>query len=128
MKNTIEIKIECKGNAVGTLGWFNSIIENSELAIKETKNGSPGMFLKGIAKDGKTTSYQFICKVRSNINNDDDAHLDTYLSGKYSAVQAESTDYIDGFSDYPLTPACLKKVNEFIEMAVEKFAEWWENN
>ena len=49
---SIEIKVECKGSAVGTLGWLNSILESSELVIKNNKIGLPAIFLKTEKQDG----------------------------------------------------------------------------
>ena len=38
MTTTIEIKIECKGQAIGTLGWFNSMIQKGTDAFREWWN------------------------------------------------------------------------------------------
>lgn len=46
MVHNVEVKIECKGDAAGTLGWFSAMMERSEFVIKNGKNGSPAMFLK----------------------------------------------------------------------------------
>ncbi len=46
MVHNVEVKIECKGDAAGPLGWFSVMMERSEFVIKNGKNGSPAMFLK----------------------------------------------------------------------------------
>ena len=61
MKTSIEIKVECKGDAVGTLGWLNSMLEKSEMVIKNSKNGLPEIFLKTEKPDG-TFEYRFLCR------------------------------------------------------------------
>jgi hypothetical protein len=125
MKTTIEIKIECKGEAVGTLGWFNSIMQKSELVIKNTKKGTPAMFLKTPTKDG-TFAYQFICE-KAVTTEDNSGYIET--NDGFVKIYAEQTNgYLDCFSNYPLTPACKIKVKEMIDLALEKFTEWWEND
>lgn len=125
MKNTIEIKIECKGEAVGTLGWFNSIIEKSELVIKNRKNGLPGMFLVTNNED-KTISTRFVCCVKDS---EEDEMYFKVVKDNYIRVynQVDDYGYKNGLFNFPLTPSCSKKVVEFLDSAVEKFAEWWEN-
>jgi len=125
MKNIIEIKIECKGNAVGTLGWFNSIMQGSEFIIKNCKSGEPGLFLKHKNKDSETMSYSFICK-KWNQNQDPEAYR--IRSNDYLIIYPLNSQYLHGFSDYPLTQACELKVEEMIQIALDKFAEWWEND
>lgn len=115
----LEIKIECKGSAVGTLGWFNSVLNESELVVKNSaSNGAPAMFLKD--KNGK---HRFICKCFDG--------KDTYqykLRGNYMSCYPVEDEQLYGLFDVPLTPACEKRVNEFIDSAVEKFADWWESD
>lgn len=128
MKNTIEIKIECKGKVVGTLGWFNSIMNESEFVIKETKTGLPGMFLKLKNADKKDGfDYKFICKPWNSNQEDPSCYRE---NGRYLWVYVVSDEfsYTYGFTDYPLTPACENKVDEMIEQALEKFIEWWEGD
>ena len=122
MKNVIEIKIECKGDAAGTLGWFNSIMQKSELVIKNCKDGEPGMFLKTPTKDDKM-DYEFICKIWNKNSNPDGYNMP--FGHKIICVYPEAEYYNHGFSDYPLTPACKAKVQEMINMAIDKFLEWW---
>ena len=125
MKNSIEIKIECKGFSAGTLGWFNSIIEKSELVIKNCEDSTPAMFLKTPTSNGKF-KYKFIVGVW--VKKSDPEPYNT--NGILVYIRPENMDYYNGggFSDYKLTPACYNKVDEFIDMAVEKFNEWWNEN
>jgi hypothetical protein len=124
MKNTIEIKIECKGTEIGTLGWFNSIIKGSELVIKNDKNGAPGMFLKTSTSEGKHT-YKWLC---GKWCHNEDATLYNMNHNETLFVYSEYNDYGVSFSDYSLTPACKLKVEELIDLAVQKFDEWWVND
>lgn len=126
MKNTIEIKVECKGVAVGTLGWFNSIIKDSELVIKNCKDGTPGMFLKAPTVKGDDMAYTFICKKAKGW--EDAQYYDYNENTGIKRVYPVENDMAYGFSGYPLTPACEKKVKELIDLACEQFLEWWENN
>lgn len=123
MKNLIEIKIECKGNAVGTLGWFNSIIEKSELTIKNCKDGTPAIFLKTPIEEGKF-KHKFICGVWDGLS--DPAYYNQQDS--FIWIFPKGDGFVHGFFDNALTPACKLKVEEFIDLAVEKFKEWWNNN
>lgn len=123
---TIEIKVECKGHAVGTLGWLNSLLNDSELTVKRTKDGTPGMFLK--TKDEKgNISHKFICRKWDRMEDPMGYNLrsnDTLLSINASG----DPNYERTFSDHPLTPACQAKVQELIDKACEEFEDWWENH
>lgn len=125
MRHTIEIKIECKGDAVGTLGWFNSLMKDASFIIKESKNGGPAMFLKARNKADTGWAYSFLCK-KATLNEDPFGYKET--SDGYWCEIPEGNAYESGFSDYPLTPACRKAVIEMIEKAKDEFADWWENN
>jgi hypothetical protein len=125
MKKIIEIKIECKGHAVGTLGWFNSIISGTELVIKETKSGIPGMFYRTETEDGKKT-LSFICK-KWNDNCGDPSNY-AITDDNIVHVYPVSNGYVYGMFDEPLTEACECKVKEFIDLAVQKYREWWESD
>lgn len=125
MTHTIEIKIECKGDAVGTLGWFNSLMKDASFVIKESKNGQPAMFLKARNKGDNGWAYSFLCK-KAIANEDPTAYNET--NDGYWCEIPEGDGYISGFSDYPLTPACRKAVKEMIEKAKDEFSDWWENN
>lgn len=123
MVNTIEIKIECKGQAAGTLGWLNSIISSGDLVIKENKDGVPAMFLK-VGEKG----YYFICrKYQPSDADGNHARYDKYPNDILACFPV-SNEYQYGFVDYTLTDAAEQKAKEFINLAVEKFQEWWENN
>ena len=89
MTNQIEIKIECKGKAVGTLGWFNSMMQDAELVVKETKDGTPGMFLKAKNKGGEGWAYSFICKKFLN-NTDTEGYNTTNDYIKYIYAEQDN--------------------------------------
>ena len=123
MENTIEIKIECKGAAAGTLGWFNSIMQHSEFVVKNSNTGTPAIFLKTTEENGKET-YRFLCKKW-------DGRSDPFgyrLTGdNYLCELPESDIGYNGLFDVPLTPACREAVKDMINKAKEIFVEWWEN-
>jgi len=124
MKYNFEIKIECKGDAVGTLGWFNSVLQKSELVIKNNKDGIPAMFLK--QTEGDKTFYEFICCPYIDMQDTcgyitDDTFKWVHPIHMYNAHQV-------GLFDHPLTPACHKAVEEFIDKTVDKFVEWWNDD
>lgn len=125
----IEIKIECKGQAVGTLGWLNSKLEESELVIKNTKSGTPGMFLKLKLDNADVKNqfeYLFICKKVLNLF-DTEGYQNTSDLIIYVFPEEDGQFYFGLFNN-PLTPACTKKVKELIASAVDQYREWWNNN
>lgn len=124
MTHNIEIKVECKGSAAGTLGWFNSILEKSEFVIKNNKAGAPAIFLKTTEDDGRA-KYSFLCK---KWNQREDPYGYRTTDDGYLCEIPESNFDCHGFSDYPLTPACKKAVEDMISKAKDVFAEWWEND
>lgn len=121
MKKIIEIKVECKGAAVGTLGWFNSIIKDSEFVIKNCKDGTPAIFLKTKREDDKF-DYRFLCK---KYNQSEDPTGYNITNDGYACEIPEGDTYISGLFNIPLTPACKKAVKELIIKAKDVFAEWW---
>lgn len=125
MKTTIEIKIECKGQAIGTLGWFNSMMRDASFVIKEGKTGLPCMFLKTKNKAGNGWDYSFIAKKWDGKENPEGYNLSG--DGFISEIP-EGDGYYYGFSDYPLTPACREKVSEMIQKGTDIFREWWESD
>ncbi len=124
METSIEIKIECKGHAVGTLGWFNSVMANSEFVIKNSQKGTPAMFLKTTDKEGKV-KYSFLCE-KYNPKKDPFGYKIT--SDDYACEIPTGDGYVSGLFDFPLTQACKKAVEEVIIKAKDIFAEWWEND
>ncbi|MFW6219983.1 MAG: hypothetical protein ACOC33_04010 [bacterium] len=126
MENTIEIKIECKGKAAGTLGWLNSILSNGELVIKENKNGVPAMFLKIPKANGDGYNYDFICRKRQP--SDEDCWQYDQWDDDILAIFPEEAPEHYGFSGYKLTPAANRKFYEFMKLAIQKFDEWWDND
>lgn len=123
MKTNVEIKIECKGEAAGTLGWFNSIMNKSEFVIKNSSNGAPAIFLKTLEDDGKVT-YRFLCKKWDNKTNPVGYKL---TSDDYLCEVAEDSPIGDGLFNFALTPACRQAVVDMIDTAKEIFKEWWES-
>jgi hypothetical protein len=122
MTHNIEIKVECKGSAVGTLGWFNSILEKSEFVIKNNQTGIPALFLR--IKNETGARDHFICK-------NEEGYHENYLTshdGKYIHVAAIENDFVYGLFNFSLTPACRKAVEGLIEKAVATFDEWWKND
>lgn len=125
MTNNIEIKIECKGQSVGTLGWFNSLMQDASFVIKESRDGRPAMFLKAKNKGGDGWAYSFLCKKKAA---KDEFFGYNLTSDGFLCEIPESDCAFSGFSDYPLTPACRSKVCEMIEKATDAFREWWSEN
>jgi len=123
MKTNVEIKIECKGEAVGTLGWFNSIMNKSEFIIKNSNTGTPAIFLKTVEEDGKVT-YRFLCKKLDNKTNPLGYRL---TSDDYLCEVVDNSPIGDGLFGVPLTPACKQAVEDMITTAKEVFKEWWES-
>jgi hypothetical protein len=134
----VEVKVQLKGNAAGTLGWFKTLVEDSELVIRKTRDGIPGMFLheKTNRKGEKNKEHEgntFLCHPATG-KDQEMGYLDSLINGiNYIYVHPtgdfEQT-YIFGedicFTNYPLTPACNIAISEFIEKAVEEFAVWYE--
>lgn len=124
MTHNIEIKIECKGSAVGTIGWFNSIMEKSEFVIKNNKSGVPAIFLRTMNADG-TDKHRFLCRKADSTTYPDYNITDD----GYACEIAEGDGYnAYGFVNHPITPACRKAVEDMIDKAKDVFAEWWEND
>lgn len=122
MEITINISVAIKGNAIGTLGWFNDLLTHSELVIRNCRDGQAGMFLAVTTKDGKKEHY-FICKCFTYEN----AGIGYQYNDNYMWVAPVSDYHNAGLFDVPLTPACKTKVKELIETALNKFAEYWES-
>ena len=123
MKTQIEIKIEDKGHALGTLGWFKKLMENSELVIRN-ENGLPGIYLK-TTDDKGYIEYRFLCRKWDELNDSEFYRL-TY--DDYLCVKPQGYGQISGLFDVALTPACYKAVEALINEAKEAFADWWEND
>ena len=123
MKTQIEIKIEDKGAATGTLGWFKKLMENSELVIRKNANGTPGMYLKTVDDKGDV-KYRFLCRKWDGFSDP----FGYITSDNYLCEIPQGRNGVVGLFNVPLTPACKKAVEEFIQSAKEAFAEWWEND
>lgn len=123
MKTQIEIKIEDKGHALGTLGWFKKLMENSELVIRN-ENGLPGIYLKTTDEKGDV-KYRFLCRKWDELN---DSEFYRLSFDDYLCVKPQGYDKENGLFNMPLTPACYKAVEALINEAKEAFADWWEND
>lgn len=134
MIHNFEIKVQCKGNAAGTLGWLNEILLNGELVIRNNKDGKPALFLhektdlQGIERPAEKGNT-FICRL------DDDTDPMGYEQCRVNNtdllcayVQGSENGYKYGFVDYPLTPAARDKAEEFLSAAFELFVNWWESD
>ena len=123
MKTQIEIKIEDKGHALGTLGWFKKLMETSELVIRN-ENGLPGIYLKTTDEKGYI-DYRFLCRKWDELN---DSYFYKLTFDDYLCVKPQGYDKESGLFNMPLTPACYKAVEALINEAKEAFADWWEND
>ena len=132
MTHTFEIKVQCKGHAVGTLGWVNSIFANGELIIKSCRDGAPGLFFHMLYdKHGKQNDQNqgnyFICKV-AQAKDEPEYEYGTYNEVFLKCVNVVGNAYQQGFLDYPLTPAAYTAVSDFLNSACEHFANWWKQH
>lgn len=126
METTLKVTVKNCGKAAGTLGWFNSILEDSEIIIRPNRENIPGLFLhKKHKKDGTESKENeentWICGPISLLSPE-------YCnnSGKISHLYVIDDEVHNGFTGYALTPACEKEIERFIEYCVDKFSEWWE--
>lgn len=122
----IEIKVENKGFAKGTLGWFNEILSRSELIIRETKTGTPAMWLKTKKLNSEDFDFEIICKAFLEYSETEGYRMDGNIA--YVYAENRSCNFEVGFSDYALTPACKKAVEELINKAVVEFSTWFAEN
>jgi len=123
-----EVKIDCKGSAVGTLGWLNEVLSNSKLVIKNTKSGSVGLFMKTLKKDG-VIDTNFICSVYNGNKYIYDTHeIKRYSNTDIKSIFVYNEEYQFGLFDHPLTPASYNKCSEFLDKCCETFTLWWESD
>lgn len=132
MTHSFEIKVQCKGSAVGTLGWLNSLLADGELVIKECKDGRPAMFFhelhdqQGNERPENAGNY-FICKVSTYKDEPELYHLRNINGVNLAATYLEADEYRSGFVSYPISKAAEVKLEEFIYNACEEFVNWWNN-
>lgn len=131
--SNVAVKVQIKGQAVGTLGWFAEWVKNSELVIRPTRYGVPGMFLhEKQNKKGETNKdhegNSWICNPFTYSDFDSGSDIRTINNIKYACVKPYAPDWSGEYhlSDYPLTPACENALHEFIDKAVNEFATWYE--
>ncbi|MFW6247130.1 MAG: hypothetical protein ACOC22_03110 [bacterium] len=135
MSLNFEINVQCKGNAVGTLGWLNSLLSDGELIIKENRDGIPSLFFhefhdKNGKERAKNEGNHFIAKVSTKdelINSNPEQYINEDLFGEniLRYVVPQDNQHQTGFVDCALTPAAYDKLDQFIYEAKEKYKEWW---
>lgn len=135
---TMEVKVQMKGHAAGTLGWFKAMIDDAELVIRKTRDGKAGMFLheKHNRKGEERKAHEgniFICSPSSKTQEDEGYNFIAINNIEYIFVQSEGGSeqkYLFGedvcFTDYQLTSSCREAVDKFIVDAVHQFANWFE--
>lgn len=126
---TLKVTVKNCGTAAGTLGWFKSIIDDSEIVIRPTRTGEPALWLhENHRKDGTPRTEKegntWICGARARMLTIDDEGYQ--MKGDYKAINVYDNEYEAGFTSYALTPACYKAIDEFIDQCVETFAAWFE--
>ena len=137
MDTTVNVRVQIKGHAAGTSGWLAAILNDSELVIRKTRHGIPGMFLHekhdatgDVRKDNEGNI--FICRPAMGNQSDEDYEFTKINEIEYVSTHATSRAMIYGggfdisFTQYPLTPACKKALEQFLAEAVRKFAVWYE--
>lgn len=131
MNLNFEIKVECKGSAVGTLGWLNEKLSKTELVIKNNKAGNPAMFAIQKINGGKDDAT-FICRVAQPEDYTPENGI-RYLNKTISNTELlyvcpVDNQYCHSFVDCTLTPSAYEKAEEFINHACKSFVEWWEKS
>ena len=119
----LEVEINISGYPVGTLRWFNNIIDHSKLVISDVRSDYPAIYLRTDNGDD-TYIYRFLCKRATEDTNSsciitEDGYACTYPQQIYDII---------GFESKPLTPNCYRAIKELIMEAKDIFAEWWEND
>ena len=137
-KLSFELNVQCKGDAVGTLGWLQSLLSDGELVIKENKDGIPSLFFHekhdifGKERPPKEGN-RFIAKVVSSdyfSTANSEQYKSEHLFGDNTLlyVYPQENEIRSGFVDCALTPAAYDKLDQFIYEAKEKYKEWWMND
>ncbi|NLT51946.1 MAG: hypothetical protein GXX85_13635 [Ignavibacteria bacterium] len=129
----LTINIEVKGRKIGTLGWLESVLADGNFVIKDTKSGVPGMFfhqnhLENGQEAKESEGNIFICRAFTDDEHRQGYEVYSFNSINYILIYAQSTDYIYGFTRYPLTPAANKKLENMLYAALLKYKEWFESN
>ncbi len=105
---------------VGTMDWFNSLMDKSEFVIRPTIHNRPALFLK---TSGENEEYRFLCtkkcQERDDVRETEDGDI-------YPYPCTFGNDYRYGLFAHPLTPAAEEEVENMLQKAVEAFKEWWE--
>jgi hypothetical protein len=125
-----EIKVECKGSAVGTLGWLNEKLAKTELVIKKTSTGVLGMFGKEENPENpEKPVYNFITKIAPNTYANCEAyHLETVSKTHLLSTNMYENEYEFGYFNVKLTPAAENVAKEFLEKACAAFVNYWESD
>jgi len=119
-KNGLEIVVENSDKMVGTMDWFNSLMDKSEFVIRPTINNRPALFLK---TNGENEEYRLLCMKKYQETDEFRETDDGYI---YPYAVNDTDNYKYGFSENPLTPAAAEEVENMLQKAVEAFKEWWE--
>lgn len=81
------------------------------------------MYLKTVDDKGDV-KYRFLCRKWDGFSDP----FGYITSDNYLCEIPQGRNGVVGLFNVPLTPACKKAVEEFIQSAKEAFAEWWEND
>lgn len=121
-KNGLEIVVENSDKMVGTMDWFNSLMDKSEFVIRPTIHNRPALFLK---TSGENEEYRFLC-MKKYQESDEFRETDDGYIYIYPYPYEVGDDYKYGLFTHPLTPAAEEEVENMLQKAVEAFKEWWE--
>lgn len=119
-KSGLEITVEDGDKMIGTMDWFNSLMDKSEFVIRPTINNRPALFLK---TNGENEEYRFLCMKKYQETDKFRETDDGYI---YPYPCTSVDDYRYGLFTHPLTPSAEEEVENMLQKAVEAFKEWWE--
>ncbi len=124
-KNGFEIVVENSDKMVGTMDWFNSLMDKSEFVIRPTIHNRPALFLK---TSGENEEYRLLCMKKYQESDEfrEDEFRETEDEYIYPYSYSFGNDYRYGLFTYPLTPTAEEEVENMLQKAVEAFKEWWE--
>jgi len=118
----LKAEFEYPEYSIGTLNWFNDILNHSKFAITNAIDGFLAIYLI-TDNGGGIYTHSFLCRKAT-----DDTNSSYMLTDDgYACAYPQQTCELVGFEKEPLTPACKKAIEELIMKAKEIFAEWYEN-
>jgi hypothetical protein len=106
---------------IGTMDWFNSLMDKSEFVIRPRPDGLPALYLK--ITHGNEEEFKLLCTKKCQERDDVRETEDEYI---YPYPYEVGDDYKYGLFTHPLTPAAEEEVENMLQKAVEAFKEWWE--